>query len=145
MMKTLKYSIKINAPKEKVWDVLWSKEMYPKWTSVFAKDSNAISDWKEGSSILFTDGKGNGMYSIIEKKVQNKQMTFNHIGVLKDGEELPFDDKTKSWTNSIEDYQLEEVKGITTLKVSMDTLDEYSDYFAETFPKALKKVKELSE
>ncbi|MEO6348275.1 MAG: SRPBCC domain-containing protein [Aquaticitalea sp.] len=145
MSKTLNFLIKINAPKEKVWGILWSKDTYPKWTTVFAEGSDDSSDWKEGSSILFTDGKGSGMYSSIERKVQNKQMTFKHLGVLKDGVEQPIDEPTQSWSGCIEDYQLEETNGVTELKVRLNSMVEYLDYFQDKFPKALQKVKELSE
>lgn len=145
MIKTLNFSVKINAPKEKVWDVLWSEDTYPKWTAVFAEGSNAISDWKEGSSILFTDGKGSGMNSLIEKKVPNEQMTFKHLGMLKDGVEMPVDDEVKFCSGSVEDYHLEESNGITDLKVKLDASEEFSGYFEDRFPKALEKVKELSE
>ena len=144
-MKTLKFNTKINAPKEKVWEVLWGKESYKAWTKAFAEGSDVKTDWKEGSSIWFTDGSDSGMYGVIDKKVLNKQMTFKHLGILKDGKELPLDDKTESWSGSIEDYQLNETSGVTDLKVSLDSIDEYGDYFDKTFPKALNIVKELSE
>lgn len=144
-MKTLKFNTKINAPKEKVWEVLWGKESYKAWTKAFAEGSNVKTDWKEGSSIWFTDGSDSGMYGVIDKKVPNKQMTFKHLGILKDGKELPLDDKTESWSGSIEDYQLNETNGVTDLNVSLDSTDEYGDYFDKTFPKALNIVKELSE
>ncbi len=144
-MKTLNFSVKINASKEKVWDILWNDNNYPKWTSVFAEGSKAVTDWQEGSSILFTDGSDCGMYSRIEKKVPNKQMTFKHLGMVKDGVEQPVDDASKSWSGSIENYLLEEQNGITEVKASVDVTEEHLDYFQKTFPKALDKVKELSE
>lgn len=67
-MKTLKYQITIDAPKENVWKILWDIETYQKWTSVFSQDSSAVSDWNEGSKIHFLDGKGRGMFSVIENE-----------------------------------------------------------------------------
>ncbi|MEZ4792318.1 MAG: SRPBCC domain-containing protein [Gelidibacter sp.] len=144
-MKTLKFTTKINAPKEKVWGVLWGKESYKAWTKAFAEGSDVKTDWKEGSSVWFTDGKDSGMYSIINKKVPNEQMTFKHLGMLKDGKELPNDETTESWSGAIEDYQLKEQNGITNVEVSVDITEEHKDYFDKTFPKALNIVKELSE
>lgn len=144
-MKTLNFSVEIDAPKEIVWDVLWNDETYPKWTAVFSEGSKATSDWKEGSTILFTDESGGGMYSRIKTKVPNQQMTFEHLGVLKDGVEVPMDDETKSWSGSIEEFLLNESNGVTHLKVSVDVTEDFWDYFQKTFPKALEKVKELSE
>ncbi len=144
-MKTLKFTTQINAPKEKVWNVLWGKESYKAWTKAFAEGSDVKTDWNEGNSVWFTDGSDCGMYSIIDKKIPNKQMTFKHLGILKDGKELPPDDKANSWSGGIEDYQLSEQNGITTVNVALDSTDEHKDYFEESFPKALNIVKKLSE
>lgn len=144
-MKTLNFSVKINAPKERVWDNLWGTDTYPQWTAVFSEGSQADSDWEEGSSVHFTDGTGNGMYGKIEKKVPNQRMTFKHLGMLKDGEEQPVDEKAKEWNGAIEDYQLNESGGVTDLKVSVDITEDHKDFFQKTFPEALQKVKELSE
>jgi len=49
----LHIEIDINATKEKVWDILWNDATYTQWTSIFCEGSHAVSDWKEGSKILF--------------------------------------------------------------------------------------------
>lgn len=46
-METLEFKIRIKAPAEKVWSVLWDEETYKKWTSVFCEGSHTISDWNE--------------------------------------------------------------------------------------------------
>ena len=71
-IKKVYFSTVINASKEKVWNALWDEENYKKWTSPFSEGSCAVSDWNEGSKILFLDGKGSGMYSIIHKKVSEE-------------------------------------------------------------------------
>ena len=139
-MTPLKFSIKINAPKEKVWSTLWNDSTYRQWTAAFAPDSHAVSDWNEGSKIKFLDGKGQGMHSIIDKKVTNQQMTFKHMGEIKDGVETISD-----WAGSKEDYMLSEDKGVTELNVTLDSTDEFKKYFEEVFPKALDLVKQISE
>lgn len=48
-MTTLEFKIEINAPKEKVWDILWNDATYKQWTSVFCEGNYVVSDWKEGS------------------------------------------------------------------------------------------------
>ena len=144
-MKTIKFNTKINAPKEKVWGVLWGAESYRAWTKPFAEGSDVKTDWKEGSTIWFTDGKDSGMYGVIDKKVPNVQMKFKHLGMLKDGKELPIDKQTESWSGSIEDYQLTENNGVTEVSVSLDSTEEHKDYMEKTFPQALQIVKELSE
>lgn len=144
-MNRLQFSTNVNAPREKVWDVLWDDTNYQKWTSVFSEGSRAETDWREGSKVLFLDGKGSGMYSKIAKKVPNEFMSFEHLGVVKDGKELPQDEESEKWSGASEEYRLKETNGSTELIVEMDVTDDFEDYFKQTFPKALEKVKELSE
>jgi len=139
-MKKVKFSININAPKEKVWDTLWNDSTYRQWTSVFANDSHAVSDWNEGSNIKFIDGKGDGMYSIIETKIPNQQMSFKHLGEIKDGIETPVE-----WAGAMESYFLKELNGVTELNMEMDMNEEFEKYFLEIFPKALDLIKQISE
>lgn len=144
-MKKEKFTVVIDAPKEKVWNVLWNDDTYRKWTSVFSEGSKAVSDWKEGSKIQFLDAKNDGMYSTISKCIDNEIMNFTHIGVVKNGVEQPLDDTIKNWSGSSENYALNETDEITTLTVEMDIIPEYLDYFNKTFPLALDLVKKLSE
>jgi hypothetical protein len=139
-MTTLKFTTKINAPKEKVWDILWNDSTYRKWTAAFMEGSYAESDWKEGSKILFLTPKGDGMFSIIEKKIPNEQMTFKHLGELRNGIEKP-----KDWGDARESYQLKEKNGITELDVQLDSVGEFEQYFNDTFPKALNVLKQIAE
>lgn len=144
-MKRLTFSIDIKAPKDKVWYALWDDENYQNWCSVFFEGSYTISDWKEGSKIYFVAPNGGGMSSKISINKPFDVMSFNHYGEVKDFKELPETEETKSWTGSEEHYDLTENNGITTVKVSLDTLESHADYFNETFPKALQKVKEIAE
>jgi hypothetical protein len=144
-METLKFSIQVNASREKVWDALWNKEHYEKWTAAFSEGSHAVSDWKEGSKILFLDGEGQGMFSIIDKKIPSRQMSFKHLGVVIKGVEQPADEKTKDWSGAKENYYLSDRNGGTELKVEMDTVEEHAQYFRDVFPKALEIVKQAAE
>ena len=40
------FKIEINASREKVWDVLFGKETYPQWTTVFSEGSMVETDWQ---------------------------------------------------------------------------------------------------
>ena len=144
-MQKIKFSINIQATPSKVWDALWQDANYREWTSAFCEGSYAISDWKEGSRVHFLSPDGGGMYSTIHKLITDKQMSFKHIGVMKNNEEQPLDDETKMWTGSMEEYFLTEENGGTTLTTQMDAADSFAEYFADTFPKALDKVKAIAE
>jgi uncharacterized protein YndB with AHSA1/START domain len=144
-LKRISFSTTIKANKEKVWAVLWNDETYKAWTSAFTEGSCAVSDWDEGSRILFVDGKGSGMYSIIAKKIPGEFMSFKHIGEVKDGIEQPLDEKSQNWSGSTEDYTLKETDGVTELTVELDIVESFMDYFTRTFPLALENVKKLAE
>lgn len=144
-MEKLNFSIKINAPREKVWNVLFGEKTYPEWTAEFSPGSQVETDWKEGSRAVFGDGKGNGMVSKIARNVPNEYLSINHLGIIKDGVEDLTSEETKKWSGAHENYTLKEAGGETELKIDMDSVDEYKDYFNETWPKALGKVKQLSE
>jgi uncharacterized protein YndB with AHSA1/START domain len=138
-MKKLEFEIQINTSREKVWHALWDDKNYREWTSAFTEGSYAESDWKEGSKIHFLDGKGSGMYSIIEKKIGLTQMTFRHLGHIKDGKEQP------EKIEGVESYFLTEENNKTNLKVELEMSEDYEKYFNEVFPKALANVKRIAE
>lgn len=144
-LKKISFSTTIKASKEKVWAVLWNDESYRSWTSAFTQGSYAVSDWNEGSKILFLDGKGSGMYSTIAKKIPNEFMSFKHIGEVKDNIELPVDEQTQSWSGSMEDYILKEKDGSTELTIEMDVVESFMDYLKKTFPVAIDNIKNLAE
>jgi hypothetical protein len=144
-MEKLNFSIDINATREEVWKILWTDATYRKWTSAFYEGSYAVSDWKEGSKILFLDPNGSGMSSIIDKKIPNEFMSFRHMGEIKNGQEMPADEKTKKWSGAMENYTLRQMGELTRLDVEIDVTEEHVKIFNEAFPKALQKVKEISE
>jgi len=145
-MQKINFKIKITAPKERVWKILWNDETYKVWTSAFSEGSYARTDnWKEGSKVLFLDPKGNGMVSIIVANRPNEFMSFRHIGFVQNGVEDISSDQVKAWAGALEDYSLHEEDGVTTLFIEMDTAEDYKDYFLKTWPLAIEKIKELAE
>lgn len=143
-MQKHQFKTLINASAEKVWSVLWDDTSYPQWTSVFAEGSKAVTDWKEGSKVLFLDGKGQGMVSLIEKRKDNEFMSFKHIGTVNNGVEDLNSPQTKEWAGALENYTLTPMDGRTELIVDMDITEEFKDYFLKTWPMALEKIKELA-
>ncbi len=148
-MQTMKFSADINAPKEKVWHTLWNDATYRKWTSPFMEGSYAKGDWTEGSKMQFLSPDGSGMFSHVDKNIPNEYMAFTHLGVVNKGIEEPDSEESKSWNGATENYRLTEKDGKTILDVEMGSETgipkEFEGYFLKAFPKALEKVKELSE
>lgn len=144
-METLEFKIRIKATPEKIWSVLWEDETYKKWTSAFCEGSYAVSNWNEGDKIHFMSPGGEGMNSIIEKKIPNEYMAFKHIGEIKDFKELPLNAETEKWSGYMETYRLIPDDEFTDLVSQVDVIEKHIDYFKEAFPKGLEAVKELSE
>lgn len=144
-MEKKEFKISIDAPREKVWDILWNDVTYPQWTAPFSEGSKAESDWKKGSKVLFLNAERDGMVALIHESIPNEQMSFKHIGAINKGTEDYDSPETKAWAGSMEEYFLKTVDEQTELSVRMDISDEYKDYFITTMPKALQEVKTLSE
>lgn len=142
-MITLNYSVTIRSTPAIVWQRLWNDDTYRKWTAAFMEGSYAESSWEQGDKISFLTPGGNGMFGVIENKVVNEQMTFRHLGEIKNGIE-----ENKNWGNATESYFLSETGDGTLLKVIL-TMDEsnseFEKYFNATFPKALAVLKQVCE
>jgi uncharacterized protein YndB with AHSA1/START domain len=144
-MERHQFKTTIDASREHVWNVLWGEATYPQWTSAFAEGSNVQTDWKKGSKVLFTDGKGEGMVSLIDEVIPNQFMSFKHLGMLKNGVEDLESAKKEGWSGAIENYTLKDVKGKTELTIDQDIAESYKDSFLAMWPKALDKLKTLAE
>ena len=142
-MFTLNYSVTIKSTPEIVWQNLWNDETYREWSSAFMEGSYAESSWEEGGKIAFLTPDKNGMFGIIKKKVVNSEMTFKHLGEIKNGIEEP-----KNWENATESYRLSQTEDGTLVKVLL-TMDEanqeFENYFNEAFPKGLAILKQICE
>lgn len=144
------FKIEINAPREKVWDVLFGEKTYPIWTKAFSEDSRVETDWKKGSKALFTDGSGKGMVSRIADNVPNEFMSIEHLGMYDNGIEDYESEHVKMWAGAKENYTLTDSNGKTDLVIYMEMHESEEnkpmiDMFADMWPKALANVKELAE
>ncbi len=144
-MKKLEFEITINAPREKVWGLLWADDSYQEWTSIFSEGSRAVTDWQTGSQVLFVNADNDGMLSMIAQNIPNEYMSIKHLGMVKNGVEDLEDEKAKEWYGAMENYTLTDVNGNTHLKVDIDITEEYEDYFKDAWPKAMNKIKEMAE
>jgi uncharacterized protein YndB with AHSA1/START domain len=53
-MQKLHFSVSINTPKEKVWDIMLGDRTYREWTKVFNPSGSYFEgSWDQGSKILF--------------------------------------------------------------------------------------------
>ena len=140
-LKTLSFSIHIDADRQKIWRVLWNPETYDKWTRVFMEGSHYKGVLKEGTTIQFLNQDGDGMSSLVETVKENEQLVFAHQKELKNGMETD-----SVWQDAKEIYYLKTKNGSgTELQVVMEITPDMEDYFNNAFPKALTLVKQLTE
>ena len=148
-MQKLNFSIIINASKEKVWNTMLEDKTYRIWTEVFSKGSHFIGDWSKGSKILFLgpneNGEMGGMVSRIKENKLYEYISIEHLGMVQNGQEDTTSDAVKQWAGSLENYTFKNKDGKTELLVDTDINDEYKEMFEGMWPKALQKLKEISE
>ena len=151
-MQKLQFKIEISASAQKVYETmlgLKSKATYEYWVSPFSPSSTYEGSWDQGSKILFIGldekGKRGGMVSEIEEHEPTQFVSIRHYGFLDGDTEITTGELVEKWAGSHENYSFEEKEGITCVTVEIDVVDEYLDYFNTTYPKALDKLKEISE
>lgn len=149
-MQKLNFSIVINAPKEKVWNTMLEDATYREWTTPFNEGSYYKGDWSKGSKILFLGpdpktGKEGGMVSKIAENKCYQFISIEHLGIINEGVEDTTSEEVKKWTPAFENYTFKEKNGTTEVHIEMDINDEYKEMFEGMWPKALNKLKEISE
>ncbi len=144
-MKTLQFTITVNASKEKVWDTMIELETFKLWTAKFTEGSYYEGSWNKGDKIKFLSPDGDGMLSVIAENVPHEYISIQHIGCIRDGVEDTDSLEAKSWTPAFENYTFREQDGATELQVEMEVAPEYEDFMNSAWPKALAKLKEICE
>ncbi|WP_026728859.1 SRPBCC family protein [Flavobacterium denitrificans] len=151
-MQKLQFKKEINASAQKVYETmlgLKDKATYEYWVATFNPTSTFEGSWEKGSKIRFVgtdeNGKKAGMVSEIEENKPADFVSIRHYGFLDGDTEVTTGEQVEKWAGGHENYTFEENNGVTTVTVDMDTIDEYLDYFNSTYPKAMDKLKEISE
>ncbi len=141
-MQALHFSITIQAPKERVYQLMLADKTYREWTSAFAEGSCYQGSWDKGSQILFGDGKGSGMSARIAENTPAEFVSIEMLSMVYEG--VP--NTPRQWYDAFENYTFSESNGITTLQVDISGVPaEWADYLNEAWPKALAKLKEICE
>ena len=142
------FQIEINAPASIVYDKMLgitNPKTYNVWTSVFNPTSFVEGSWDKGSKIYFAgtdeNGKKSGMVSKIIENIPNQLVEILHYGFLDGDNEITTGEQVEKWAGGTEVYRYEEINGVTKVTVTMDVVEDYKDFFANTYPKALEKLK----
>ena len=143
-MKTIKKTITIAAPKEKVWNVLVEDELNRLWFAEFSAGSHAITDWIEGHKVTFVDDSNKGIIGKIAEKHPYEMLSITYDGIYIDGEEDFDSEEAQKVKGAYEKYFLTEENGTTTLSIESDMGEEYFDMMSGAWDKALEKIETLS-
>ncbi len=149
-MEKLHTEIFINAPREKVWNIMLSDKTYREWTKAFHEGSYFKGNWEEkGSKMLFIgpDEQGGemGMVSRIAETKKPEFVSVEHLGIYKNGVEDTTSEFAKKWSPAFENYTLKEKDGGTELHIDMDIDKENKEMFGKMWEEALKLLKNLAE
>ncbi|KJD31347.1 tungsten formylmethanofuran dehydrogenase [Tamlana nanhaiensis] len=151
-MKKILFKKDINAPAAKVYTTMLGLdniETYNQWTAAFNPTSTYEGTWEKGSKMLFVgtdeNGKKGGMISEIAENIPNQFISIRHYGILDGDNEITEGPNVEQWAGGLENYAFSENNGITTVTIETDTIEDYQDYFNTTWPKALDKLKAISE
>lgn len=148
MAEPIHFSIQVNAPKERVYDVMLTKDTYEQWAATFQSGSTFNGKWEEGSEISFVDSSGSGMFGRIIESEPGKRVVIEYDGVVGGGERDSASKEAQQWIGAREIYDFDEQEGITTVKVALegDQIEpEMAAMLSDAWPKALEKLKEIAE
>ena len=147
--ETLHYATKIKASPQKVYTLMIDQNHYQEWAAVFSPGSRYAGNWEKCSRILFLgegkDGKAQGMMSRIRENIPFRFISIEHLGMIRDGEEVLTGKEVEDWHGATENYTFEETDEGTLLSVDLDAKEEYRDFFSETWPRALEILKHICE
>lgn len=138
----MQFSIEIYAAKEKVWDTLWQDETLRDWAGIIDPGTYMVGELKEGNEVQYISGNGYGVTSLVEKLTRGEFLLLRHQA---DTQKSGTQERAKEWTGGTESYSLTENDGATTLTVAFDVPPELEEYFTVTYPKALERIKVLTE
>ena len=144
-MKTLHFSMMINAPRHKVWHVMLDKETYSKWTSPFMKGAYYEGSWQKGERIKFLGQDTEGLSAVIAENKPFEFLSIKHLGPVIEGLEYIDLPGSQSSSFGFENYTLSEKNGGTELRIEVEVEPEYEDQMKENWQKALAKLKKICE
>ena len=126
-------------------------DTYKQWTDPFYPGSYYEGSWDKGSDIKFvaeSDGKLSGIYGRVVENIPYEYVSVEYLGEIVDGELDTQSDEARTWIGAHENYRFTENNGVTTVDVELggeEVGDDMAQMFNDSWPKALAKLKEITE
>jgi uncharacterized protein YndB with AHSA1/START domain len=148
-IERMHFEIFIKCSQEEVYRTMLDKRKYSRWASAFNPSSYYTGSWETGSEIRFLgtdrDGITGGMISRVMENIPGKYISIKHIGVLQDDNVMTTGPEVEKWAGTFENYSFTQADGGTLVFVDVDVSNEFRNYFIQTWPLALKRLKEICE
>lgn len=143
--QALQKSIKIKSSPHKVWKVLTNKEKYKLWTAPFTDGSYYEGEMQYLNKIYFLSPDNIGLVSEVKVCIPDFQLSFEHLGTVKDGVEDLDSVEFGSWKGARETYTLSFNDGITTLDIYQDMSAKENQFFDSKWDTALEIIKQIAQ
>lgn len=146
-MKTLEFTVVIDADRETVWNTMLALDTYEKWTAPFCAGSTYEGSWEVGERIRFLTLGGHGMVSVIAENRPHEFISIKHLGEIKNGVEDTESEEVRKWAPCFENYHFTDHGGSTEVKAVVDTFPGpgFEEFMTDAWPKAFAVLKSLSE
>ena len=149
-MQKLHFSVFIQAPKQKTWETMLQDSTYRQWTAEFnSSGSYYEGSWETGSDIKFLgpneDGTVSGMIARIRESKPYDFVSIQHLGEILNNKEKLWSAEEQGANGFFENYTFTEKDGGTEVLVDVDSNDDWAAMFEDMWPRALKKLKEITE
>ena len=145
--RVLRFQVEIKAPADKVYQKLIDDQGYREWSAVFNPTSHFSGSWEKDSEMLFIghdeNGVLHGMVSRIKENIPGRLISMEHLRTYAPDESPSVD--LNPWAGFMESYHLTEKEGFTVFMVESDSTPDFADYFLDTWPLALLRLKEICE
>lgn len=136
-MQTIEKSIEIDAPIEKVYEVLVNSQFTRQWGNAFSEGAYVESDWKPGSEVVWKDKDGNvGAKGVVIENEPLRKITV----AFYDDVNTPAPGQYK------EVYSVQPQQQQSQLNISAGALEEeHAKSHGPLWDKALQVIKQLAE
>jgi uncharacterized protein YndB with AHSA1/START domain len=136
-VRKLRFRTHINAPVERVWEMMLGPDSYRQWTSAFVEGSYFEGSWDEGATIRFLSPSGDGMVAIIAENRPHERISIRHVGIIAAGVEDRESDQIRAWAPAFENYTFRPVDGGTEVAIEQDVAEDFEQHMLDMWPRAL--------